>query len=169
MTEAGNTSSIGAHNAVGARAAPESKMQDDPMTKEAWSLAAALLSKDGLNTPALLLWRDADDAVKLGRVESKEAGGNYAADLVACAGGFAFDHCILISRTLLGLAAPEGHELQAQRHGVSLNYVSRAGDRYTQFAELFDIDGVVQLSLPTTIPSMGNALDVLISAQLSSH
>ncbi|TXG99916.1 MAG: hypothetical protein E6R08_00345 [Nevskiaceae bacterium] len=161
--------SPGTSSAFGSHTSAQPSMHDDPMTKEAWSLAATFLSQDGLVVPALLLWKENDDAVKLARLDHEGATGDVAADALACAEGFDFDHAILIARTVVGLVAPDDGPAMGKRQGVSLSYVSRRGDRYVQFSQIVDIDGVIQLAEPTLLPALGNALDVIFRWQSSTH
>jgi hypothetical protein len=151
------------------------KMLDDPMTKEAWSLAATLLSQDGLNSPALLLWRDADDAVKLCRVETSSSKGDMAQDIVAASHQFVFDHAVLISRTVLCLSnGSDSTEIASPpfsrpRHGVALTFVSKAGARFMYFSQIVEEEGCFHLSQPTVLPPVPTPLDLLFKPSAPLH
>lgn len=141
------------------------------MIDEAWNLAAALLTADGLAVPALLLWNDADDLVKLERVLKQRPDSDLVEDVIAAAGDFRFDHAIMISRTVIGLASSCPDAESSSRQGVALSRVSRAGERGLQFGSIVDCDGVLQLAAPAKLPLPGNALDMLFrsASQAAVH
>ena len=150
-------------------------MLDDPMTKEAWSLAASLLAQDGLRSPALLLWRDADDAVKLCRVNAASDSSDISRDIVAASEQFVFDHAVLIARSVVCLAAGDvspdstAYPSALQRHGVALTFVSKGGERYMHFSQIIEEEGAFHLSEPTALPARPSALDLLFKAAAPLH
>lgn len=150
-------------------------MLEEAMVNESWSLAATLLSQDGLTNPALLLWRDADDAVKLCRVVISGPGTDLSQNILEAAESFDFDHAILLSRSYIALTAqsfpaPEpATPPSAPRHGVALTYGSRVGHRSMHFAEIVENCGVFSLSDPTSVPSSATPLDFVFRAASPLH
>jgi len=145
------------------------------MAHESWSLAATLLSQDGLTNPALLLWRDSDDAVKLCRVVCSSHGADLSQDILEAAQSFDFDHAILLSRSLISLSSQSDTPVHmaphacAQRFGVALTYGSRVGFRSMHFAEIVENCGVFSLSDPTSLPSASTPLDFVFRSASALH
>ena len=162
--------------AVGASPCENTYMNlEEAMAKESWSLAATLLSQDGLSLPALLLWRDSDDAVKLCRVASSTGGADLAHDILEAAQSFDFDHAILLSRSFVALATSHPPSIAStpkpgtHRFGVSLTYGSRVGSRSMHFAEIVENCGVFTLGDPTSLPSVATPLDFVFRSTASIH
>ncbi len=149
-------------------------MIDQSMTKEAWRLAATLLSQDGLDCPALLLWRESDDAVKLSRLARSPACASPSEIIKAGSLGFDFDHAILLVRTDWTVVHPVGTQppeapAPSIPAGVTLTYLSRDGHSSVFCASPVEADGCLSLSEPVSLQMSPNSLNCGVAGNPSVH